>query len=66
VLGAVLYAHPDAIIVAPGGHGSAPLTTYPAALVGDREVVGTGKRRHLRSAWDIAGVATIGQVDAPS
>jgi hypothetical protein len=57
VLGAVLCTHPDAVIVAPGGHGSAPLATYPPALVGDREVVGTGKARHMRSAFDVAGAA---------
>lgn len=57
VLGAVLCAHPTAIIVAPGGHGSAPLPAYPAALVGSREVAGTGKKKHMRSGWDIAGVA---------
>ena len=55
VLGAVLFAIPDAIVVAPGGNGSAPLSAYPAELVGAREKQGTGKRRHLRSAWDVAG-----------
>lgn len=59
VLGAVIYAYPAAVIVAPGGHGSAPLSTYPASLVGKREVVGTGKFRHLRSAWDLAGAAVV-------
>lgn len=42
-------------LVDPGGHGSAPLAAYPAELVGVTEKVGTGKRRHVRSAWDIAG-----------
>lgn len=55
VLGGVLHAQPRAVIVAPGGHGSAPLSCYPPALVGEREVVGTGKSRHMRSAWDVAG-----------
>lgn len=54
VVGAVLANWPDAVLVAPGGHGSGPLATYPAELVGEREQVGTGRLRHLRSAWDIA------------
>lgn len=45
----------DIVVVRPGGHGSAPLRSYPPALVGDREGrAGTGKLRHARSAWDIA------------
>jgi len=59
VLGAVLHAYPEAVVVPPGGHGSAPLATYPSALVGKGEVVGTGKRRHMRSAWDAAGAARV-------
>ena len=46
------------VLVPPGGHGKAPLQTYPAALVGPRETAGTGRRRHLRSAWDVAGAAS--------
>lgn len=45
------------VFVAPCGHGSAPLATYPAQLVGPNEPKGTGKLRHARSAWDIAGAA---------
>jgi hypothetical protein len=45
------------VLVPPGGHGKAPLQTYPEALVGPRETAGTGRRRHLRSAWDVAGAA---------
>lgn len=61
--GAVLVAFPKATIVPPGKNGSAFLGTYPLELVGPRERnspgwqlrVGTGKLRHVRSAWDIAG-----------
>lgn len=59
VLGAVLHAYPDAIVVPPGGHGSAPLISYPRELVGAREKKGTGEKRHLRSAWDVAGAAVL-------
>jgi hypothetical protein len=59
VLGAVLSRWPGAAIVAPKGHGSAPLAAYPTELVGPTETAGTGKRRHLRSAWDIAGAAEM-------
>lgn len=43
--------------VPPGGHGSAPLAGYPRELVRARERTGTGRLRHARSAWDIAGAA---------
>jgi hypothetical protein len=56
VLGAIQALLPDAIVVAPAQHGTAPLSTYPDRLVGDREQVGYGRYRHARSAWDIAGV----------
>lgn len=56
VLGAVLATWPMAVIVPPGGNGSAPLFAYPKQLVGARETTGTaGRFRHLRSAWDVAG-----------
>lgn len=59
VYGALLAARPDALVVPPGGHGKAPLRCYPPILVGDSEPRGAGWRRHLRSAWDIAGAATF-------
>lgn len=55
VLGALLSQWPDAVVIPPGGHGSSPLQTYPEVLRGPKEVSGTGKRRHVRSAWDVAG-----------
>lgn len=42
------------VMVPPGGHGSHLLAAYPRRLVGPREKTGTGKLRHVRSAWDIA------------
>lgn len=60
VLGAVLAHHPDAVVVAPARHGSAPLGAYPEAL---RPTRGRGKGhdrfRHARSAWDVAGAAAL-------
>ena len=58
VFGAVVGRWPDAAIVDPAGNGSGPLASYPAELVGERETTGSGGwRRHLRSAWDVAGAA---------
>ena len=62
VLGAIRGAYRNAELVPPGGNGSKPLGAYPEALVGPGERskqgwelrVGTSKKRHLRSAWDIA------------
>jgi hypothetical protein len=54
VVGGLLVAFPDAILVPPNSHGVSPLGTYPRAIVGPNERRGCGKARHLRSAWDIA------------
>ncbi len=66
ILGAVLTAADPlggAIRVPPSGHGGKPLVAYPPELHGARETnlrqVGTGKLRHARSAYDIAGVAGV-------
>jgi hypothetical protein len=59
VYGAVLGEYPAAVTVAPGGHGSAPLGAYPQQLRGAREKQGTGRWRHARSAWDVAGAAVF-------
>lgn len=63
VFGAVCTVVPEdrLVVVPPGGHGSGPLTGYPPEMVGGREREGTGKRRHLRSAWDIAAAAGLGR-----
>jgi hypothetical protein len=57
VLGAVIARWPSVVVVPPGKHGSAPLSTYPAELVGEREKVGAGWLRHARSAWDVGWAA---------
>jgi site-specific recombinase XerD len=49
----------DVLRVPPGRHGSGPLPAYPAELRGLRERKGMGARRHLRSAWDVAGTAAV-------
>lgn len=62
VLGAVMGACPDCVVVPPGRNGSRPLGAYPDCLVGVgekrregwRSRVGTGAKRHVRSAFDIA------------
>lgn len=55
VYGAIVGCFPEAIVVPPERHGSAPLAVYPHSLVGPRETKGKGKYRHVRSAFDIAG-----------
>jgi hypothetical protein len=69
VLGGVLMAWPDALVVPHGGYGRRPLSSYPAELVTDGERAvkhplgmhrPAGKKAdtdHARSAWDIAGTA---------
>lgn len=46
-------------LIDPGGHGSQPLPLYPDALVGPLERAGAGRRRHLRSAWDVAAKGAL-------
>lgn len=41
------------IVIPPMGHGSGPRQAYPPELWPDREPKGTGKMRHVRSAFDI-------------
>lgn len=59
VFGAILATMTGVVVVDAGGNGSQPLALYPELLVGPLERVGTGKRRHLRSAWDVAGRAEL-------
>ncbi len=46
------------VIIPPGRNGSAPLATYPPALVGPRDN-GGGILRHARSAYDVARAALV-------
>jgi hypothetical protein len=58
VLAAVLLTWPATVVVPPSRNGKAPRQLYPEALWGEREGdAGTGKLRHCRSAWDVAGAA---------
>jgi len=59
VVGMVLTLHPSAVLVRPGGHGSAPLSSYPPNLVGGRERAGAGRLKHARSAYDVAGAGLV-------
>lgn len=54
-----LLTLPGVILVRPAGFGIGPLELYPAELVGPLERVGAGRRRHLRSAWDIAAAGEL-------
>jgi hypothetical protein len=63
VLGVVLGAWPDAVVIQPGGNGSQHLSYYPAGLIGRRpkDLPGTTApattRDHEKSAFDVAGRA---------
>lgn len=58
VLGALLLANPDAILVPPGGNGSNVMDAYPRELRPTRgRGAGHDRLRHVRSAWDVAGAA---------
>lgn len=60
VLGAVLAVYPAAVVVRPGGHGSAFITAYPEELRPTRgQGKGTDRLRHTRSAYDIAHAGRI-------
>lgn len=57
VVGLALQRCWHVVMVPPAKNGSSPLPAYPSVLVGERERSGTGKLRHARSAWDVAGTA---------
>jgi hypothetical protein len=60
VVGALEVCFPDALLVAPDGHGRNLLATYPEELVEPDELArltGDGPLQHCRSAWDVAGRA---------
>ena len=60
VLGAVISAYPDAVLVRPGKNGSRPMDSYPKELRPTRgQGKGTDKLRHTRSAFDVACAARI-------
>lgn len=58
MFGAIVATWPDAVVVPPGGNGSGPRGAYPPELFGPREgPAATGRLRHARSAFDVAGLA---------
>mgnify|MGYP007075790323 CR=1 FL=1 len=61
VLGAVVATYrQDVLVIPPDGHGSGPITAYPAPLY-PKTGKGRGhdQNRHCRSAWDIAAAAAV-------
>lgn len=70
IVGYLQCAFPEIVLVRPGGNGSQALTSYPRALVTDREWANAIRAHrllesapsnppqcHARSAWDCAGTA---------
>jgi hypothetical protein len=59
VYGAVLAVLP-AVEIPPGGNGSGNLAAYPVELRPTRgSGAGKDKKRHMRSAWDVAGTGAL-------
>jgi hypothetical protein len=60
IVGGLILTYRDAVIIKPGGNGSAPIEFYPQVLTGRRpaELPGSnndaGTRNHERSAYDVA------------
>ena len=54
VLGAILASWPAALVVPPAKHGGGPRQAYPNPIWPPGDKKGTGRYRHVRSAWDIA------------
>ena len=60
IVGGLLIHYRDAVVIKPGGNGSAPIEFYPEVLTGRRPAElpgsnnGAGTRNHERSAYDVA------------
>lgn len=60
IVGGLILTYRDAVIIKPGGNGSAPLEFYPDVLLNRRPAElpgsnnGAGTRNHERSAYDVA------------
>lgn len=60
IVGGLILTYRDAVIIKPGGNGSAPIEFYPDVLVSRRPAElpgsnnGAGTRNHERSAYDVA------------
>ncbi len=67
VLGGILAAHPDAVVVRPNNHGRGTLAAYPDALITrserlhglNRTAGKSATERHARAAWDVAGAGPL-------
>lgn len=59
VLGALLGYFDSPVLVPPGKHGQGPRQAYPRSFWGRQEKAGTGRYRHIRSAWDIAAAGLL-------
>lgn len=60
IVGGLILTYRDAVIIKPGGNGSAPVEFYPEVLINRRPAElpgsnnGAGTRNHERSAYDVA------------
>lgn len=60
IVGGLILTYRDAVIIKPGGNGSAPIEFYPDVLLNRRPAElpgsnnGAGTRNHERSAYDVA------------
>lgn len=60
VLGAVLVEYPrTSVVVPPAKHGGGPRQAYPPQLWPTTDRKGTGRMRHVRSAWDVADTGAL-------
>lgn len=59
VLGALLGYFDSPLLVPPARHGQGPQQAYPPSFWGAQEKAGTGRFRHIRSAWDIASAGLV-------
>jgi hypothetical protein len=67
VLGGILAAHPDAVVVRPNSHGRGTLAAYPEGLITpaerrhglNRKAGKSASERHARAAWDVAGAGPL-------
>lgn len=72
IVGGLILTYRDAVIIKPGGNGSAPVEFYPEVLINRRPAElpgsnnGAGTRNHERSAYDVARKAMEHYVEKQS
>ena len=72
IVGGLILTYRDAVIIKPGGNGSAPIEFYPDVLISRRPAElpgsnnGAGTRNHERSAYDVARKALEHYVEKQS